>query len=112
MPLSEVTRFGRWIVILVVSVFSAWAILLLMKVPRSAYLGIGVFLVVIGLLNILLHRTNARRMFGSLERFHCRFITRFWDCLGENGLRLLYLGMGVAFLSAGCIFLIMSLARP
>jgi hypothetical protein len=112
MPLSEVTRFGRWMVVLVLSVFSAWAILLLVKVPRSAYLGIGIFLVVIGVFNILLYRTNAKRMFGSLERIHYAFITRFWECLGEDGLRFLYLGMGVAFLSAGCALLIKSLVRP
>ncbi len=108
MPLSEVTRLGRWMVILVLSVFSAWAIPLLMKVPRSAYVGIGVFLVAIGVFNILLYRTNARRMFGSLERFHYTFITRLWDFLGEDGLRFLYLGMGVVFLSAGCALLIKS----
>jgi hypothetical protein len=51
-------------------------------------------------------------MFGSLERFHYAFITRFWDYLGEDRLQFLYLGMGVAFLSAGCALLIKSFVRP
>jgi hypothetical protein len=112
MPLSEVSRFGLGVVIVVLFLFSTWAVLLLTKVPRGAYVGIGAFLVVIGVFNILMFRINARRMFASLERLHYTFITRFWDRLGADGLRLLYLGMGVVFLSAGCALLIKSFVRP
>jgi hypothetical protein len=86
--------------------------LLLMKVPRGASAGIGAFFIVIGVFNILMYRTNARRMFVALERFHYAFITRFWDRLGKDGLRLLYLGMGVVLLTAGCALVFKSFVRP
>jgi hypothetical protein len=51
-------------------------------------------------------------MFVALERFHYAFITRLWDRLGKDGLRLLYLGMGVVLLTAGCALVFKSFVRP
>lgn len=106
MPLSTVSRFGRGVVALVLVMFSAWAVLLLMKVPRGVDTGVGVVLVVIGMFNILMYRTNTQRMFASLERFQYAFVRQFWDRLGEDGLRLLYLGIGVVLLTTGCALLV------
>ena len=65
----------------------------------------GWFLLAIGALNLLFCKRIAREFYAKTQSSR-PFVANFWLRVGEKGLQVLYLGIGIIFALAGCIVMI------
>ena len=65
----------------------------------------GACLIAAGAMNVLLHRRIGRQLFRQV---HSRspLISNFWKRMGQDGIQLLYLGIGIILAAAGLFLLI------
>jgi hypothetical protein len=95
----------RWIIVLLV-VLAVWmAFMLYVFRPLPDRLFLGGFFLAIGITNVLFCKTNGRRFFAKTQASP-GFVARVWVCAGEKGVRVLFLGIGIIFVVAGCIVIV------
>jgi hypothetical protein len=83
--------------------FTVYQVLLL-AASGTRFIGVG--FLAIGALNILGRRQIGRQILRQTKSSP-PFISEFWKSVGENRVRLFYLGIGIIFTVAGCILVIM-----
>jgi hypothetical protein len=92
----------------VLVIIAAGVCWLLYQIPPSLGRLTGVFLLAIGVLNLFLHRRIGRQIFSWVHSMPT-VVARFWDCGGQEGSQLLYLGIGIILAVSGAVLLIKSL---
>jgi len=65
----------------------------------------GGFLLAIGAMDVLFHRQFGRQVYRRAHSMPA-FVSKFWDVGEEKGAQLLYLGIGIICVVAGCVLLI------
>ena len=96
--MTEVVVIGVVATLLIV-----WCVTVGVAVPPEIRRGVGGWLLVIGLLNLLLHRR-----FGSQVFSRGRRVSRLWDDVGECASQRMYFVIGVLLALFGAILLILS----
>jgi hypothetical protein len=95
-----------WIIVVQLVLVAAFVAFLLydaLPVP-GAKLG-GGFYLLIGVLNVLFHKSTGRKLFARAQS-SWPFVAKFWARIGEKGTELLFLGFSVILAIAGTILLI------
>jgi hypothetical protein len=70
----------------------------------------GGALLAIGVLNILFHRRFGRQVFRR-SISNPPFFGNIWSPIGERGVQLFYLGVGIVLAVIGSVFMIVGIAR-
>jgi hypothetical protein len=96
----------RWVIALLVA-FPTWmAFVLYMARPWPDHFLFAGFFLAIGITNVVFWRTSGRRFFARTKA--CPpFVARVWARVGEKGVQVLFLGVGIIFGVAGCIVIIL-----
>jgi hypothetical protein len=89
--------------LVVFAVSLAFILYVYRPLPDSSLFG-GFFLV-FGITNVLCYRTTGRRFFAKTQSSP-PFVAHVWACGGENGVQVLFLGIGIIFAVAGCFVII------
>ncbi len=105
--IAEVKSKGGVIALLILIL--AGVIGLLVAVPSEPHSDrfFGACLIGAGCMNVLLHGNIGRQHF---KQVHWRYavVSNFWKRIGQGGLQLLYLGIGIILAVAGLFLLIRS----
>ncbi len=99
----------RWVIALLI-VFALWTTFILyvsQPLPDSKFFG-GFFLL-IGIANVLFCKTTGRKLFAKTQASP-HFIARVWAHGGEKGVQVLFLGIGIILVIAGCAAIIVGSA--
>ncbi len=102
----------RWAIVLLV-ILAMWMAVILYWMsailhvfrPLPDRLLFGGFFLAIGITNVLFSKRSGRKFFAKTQ-IGPSFITRFWAYVGEQGVEVLFLGVGVIFAIAGCFVMI------
>ena len=97
---------GVIIALIPVAGFVGFIVYEVLHVPYSGTKFMGLFFLAIGALNILGRRQIGRQILRQTKSSP-PFISEFWKSVGENRVRLFYLGIGNIFTVAGCVLVIM-----
>ena len=96
----------RW-VILLLTVLAVWmAVMLYVLRPLPGRILFGGFFLAIGIANVLFYKTTSRKFFNKTQASP-PFVARLWAGVGENGLQVLFLGIGIILAVAGCVVIIL-----
>lgn len=98
-PLGLNFRRMLWTFVLLVLIASG-LIWLIVQTPKGLGKLPGVFWIVIGAFNILLHRRIGRQTY-NWARSMPPFVAKLWAHCGEQGTQILFMGIGVVLLLAG-----------
>jgi hypothetical protein len=91
----------RWVISLL-AVLAVWmAAMLYVLRPLPDRFVFGGFFFAIGITNLLFYKTTGRKLFAKTQASP-PFVARVWARVGENGVQLLFLGIGIIFALAGC----------
>lgn len=86
----------------------AWICYVLYDIPSDGYRFLGIVFLTVGIIEILLHKQHARRLYNKASSLP-PIGAKFWEYLGEDGIQILYLGIGIALATGGLLALILSL---
>ena len=103
--MSSSVGSNLWLTAVLVAI-AAGVCWLLYQTPPSLDRLTGAFLLAIGILNIVLHRRIGRQIFGWAHSMPT--VARFWECTGQEGAQLLYLGIGIILAVSGAVLVIKS----
>ncbi len=108
MPEIAVVESRRDVVVLLILILGG-VIGLLVVIPSDPHLNrfFGACLIGAGAMNALLHRRIGRQHF-KLVHSMSPVISNFWKRIGQGGIQLLYLGIGVILAATGLFLLIRS----
>jgi uncharacterized membrane protein YfcA len=95
-----------WFIALLV-IIAAGVSWLASKLPPDGDRLFGGFFLVVGAMNVLFHRRFGRQVYRKAHSMS-PFVSRPWDSVGEKGIQVLYLGIGIIFAVVGCVLLIRS----
>jgi hypothetical protein len=96
----------RWIIALLLA-FAIWvAFVLYVTWPLPDHFLFGGFLLATGITNLVFWRTNGRKLFARTQAYP-PFVARVWARAREEGVQVLFFGVGVIFGVAGCIVMIL-----
>jgi hypothetical protein len=108
MPEIAEVKSRRGVIVLLVLIF-AGVIGLLVAVPSEPHADrfFGACLIGAGGMNVLLHRQIGRQGFKQVHSMY-PVVFNFWKRIGQDGIQLLYLGIGIILAAAGLFLLIRS----
>ena len=95
----------RWVIASLVALAAcmAFAVYLGLHVPDGKLYGL--FFLAIGALNLLFYKRIGREFYAKTQSRR-PLVANIWARLGEKGLQVLYLGVGIIFATAGCVVII------
>ena len=90
----------RWVafVLLALAAWMAWLVCTTSPFPDSKIF--GWFFLAVGALNLLFYKRIGREFYARTQSRR-PFVAKFWVRVGEKGLQVLYLGIGIIFAVAG-----------
>jgi hypothetical protein len=87
---------------------SGGVLLFLSMIPPDSNNVVGVFLVLIGIMNVVFHRRFGGQSY-MWSRSMPNFGFRFWEHIGPDGAESLYLGIGIILIVAGSVYLMLGI---
>jgi hypothetical protein len=96
----------RWVIVLL-AVLAVWmAVMVYVFRPWPDRFFFGGFFIAIGIANVLFYKTTGRKFFAKMQASP-PFVARVWARGGENGVQVLFLGIGIVFAVAGGVVIIL-----
>jgi hypothetical protein len=106
MPEIAAVESKRGVVVLLMLILGG-VIGLLVMIPSESQSNrfFGACLIAAGAMNVLLRRMIGRQLFRQVNS-SSPLISNFWKRMGQDGIQLLYLGIGIILAAAGLFLLI------
>ena len=104
------TKIKKFALLILVSAGVGVLLYLVLPPLGGSSILLGWAFLAIGTFNVLLHRRIGRQVFRQSTTLP-RFFADFWRSVGEKGVQLFYLGVGIVLAVIGSVFMIMGVAR-
>jgi hypothetical protein len=92
-------------VLVVLAGWMAFILYMLRPLQNQDRLLFGGFFLAIGVTNVLFCKTSARKLFAKTQAGP-PFVASVWGYVGQKGVQVLFLGIGIIFFAAGCVVVI------